>query len=429
MSSPALAQTLPVTTTSEEARKHFEAGRAAAFHWNVTQAHEHLDAAIADDSSFVLAYLHRAGSSPHSERQRYFEHADAHADRVSEDERRMIEAFRAFLLEEDYDRAVAIFRDLSEKYQSDPYLPGYLGLRYYMNLGRYDEAVEQFHRALERDSSFVQAHNFLGHVALAKEDYAAAEQAFRRYVRLSPDQPQAYRSLGTLYRHTGRYDEAAAYYEQVLERDPDFFGGWIRPGWMRDVLGSTYLEAERYDEAERVFRENVRRHPDDPNTYDSLGELYLSMGRYEEAAAQFEQALARDPDFSSSRDNLIKARIEQANRRFEEAFGGHDSPAMAALYTKDGQLLPAGSGVVEGIEAIRRYWEGVFEAGFTSADLETLEVYVGADGEVATEVGRYRLTANDQEADAGKYIVVWQRTPEGWRLHRDIWTTDQAPGE
>ena len=198
---------------------------------------------------------------------------------------------------------------------------------------------------------------------------------------------------------------------------------------LANAIGYLYLRMGRYEEAKRVFRDNIKHHPDDPNTYDSLGDLYLAMDRYDEAAAQFERALARAPDLTLSRDNLVRARIAEAHVRFEEAFGRQDAATMAALYTEDGQLLPVGSAEVEGAEAIERYWQGAFDTGLAGIDLETLEVYVGAGGETATEVGRYRLTTDKQETDEGKYIVVWQRTPEGWKLHRDIWTTDRAPSE
>lgn len=352
---PAGAQMLPVTTTSEEARAQFELGRKAAHHYQFAEAREHLDAAIAADPSFVLAHLHRGGSAETlAELEDYLGRAAANRDRASQGEQRMIDAFQAFLLERDYDRAIEIFGALSEEYPDDPYLPSYLGLRYYRNLKRYDAAAEQFRRALERDPSFVQAYNWLGHIALDQGDYATAEETFRRYVSLAPDEPRPYHSLGV---------------------------------------------------------------------------LYLRQGRYDEAAQQFEQSFARDRRFTASRDDLVRTRIEQANERFEKAFARGDAAAMAALYTEDGQLLPAGSPVVEGGEAIARYWRGALDAKLTAADLETLEVYVGADGDTATEVGRYRLAAGDREADAGKYVVVWERTPDGWKLHRDIRTSDRAPAE
>jgi tetratricopeptide (TPR) repeat protein len=350
---PAHAQSLPITTTSERAREHFVRGRTAAHHYQFAEAREHLDQAIAADPSFVLAHLHRGGSAKYlSEVQDYLARAEANRSRASEGEQQMIDAFRAFLLERHYDHAIEIFSSLASEYPDDPYLPAYLGFRYYRNLRRYDEGAEQFRRALERDPNFVQAYNWLGYIAMDQGDYATADEHFQQYVRLAPDEP--------------------------------------RP-------------------------------------YNSLGLLHLRQGRYEEAARQFERAFLMDPRFSESRDNLVRTRIEQAKDLLEEAFGRQDAGAIAALYTSSGQLLPAGHGVVEGTEAIRDFWQAAFRAGLTGADLETVEVYVGADGDTATEVGRYRLAAGTAVGDAGKYVVIWQRTPEGWKLHRDIWTTDRAP--
>lgn len=281
---------LPVSTSSEKAREQFEWGREAAFHWNVAQAHQHLDASLKEDPSFVLACLHRAGSSRPNERGPYFARAEANRERVTQAEQRMVDAFRAFLIDDDFERAVVLLEGLAVEFPDDHHLRAYLGLRFYMNLNRYDEAVEQFQRVLHLNPRWPQAYNFLGHVALAKGDHAAADRAFRQYVELAPDQPQAYASLGDLHRSLGRHAEAAAWYQQVLERDADFFGGWTRPGWMRDVLASTYIEAGLFEEAERALLENIRLHPAIADNYDSLGRLYLRLGRHDHAAAQFAAA-------------------------------------------------------------------------------------------------------------------------------------------
>jgi tetratricopeptide (TPR) repeat protein len=352
VSSPALAQMLPVTTTSDYAREYFLLGRDAAHHYQFAEAREHLDRAIAEDSTFVLAHLHRGGSAVYlSELEDYLGRADTYRDFVSPGEQQMIDAFRAFLWERNYDRAIEIFSRLASEYEDDPYLPAYLGFRYYRNLQRYDEAAEQFRRAVERDPGFVQAYNWLGYIAMDQGDYTQAEELFRRYIQLAPDKPRPHNSLGVLHMRQGRYDEAAKY---------------------------------------------------------------------------FEQAFAVDPRFSESLDNLVRAHIERENVRFEEAFRRQDATAMAAFYTASGQLLSAANGPVEGTQAIEQFWQDVFDTGLTRVDLETVEVFAGAGGDTATEVGRYRLAAGEQEADAGKYVIVWLRTPEGWKVHRDIRTTDRA---
>ena len=216
MSGTAEARRLPITTTSEQARTRFERGRAAAHHYRFTVARDEFDAALALDATFVLALLHRGGSAEDpAESRRFIEAAEASRAHASAAEGRMIGAFRAFLLDRDYDLAVEIFRELSAAHPGDPYLTSYLGLRYYRNLQRYDEAAAQFREALVRDPSFVQAYHWLGCIALDQGDLDAAKSLFERYAALAPEEPRPHDDLGILYLRQGRLDEAARSFERA----------------------------------------------------------------------------------------------------------------------------------------------------------------------------------------------------------------------
>lgn len=121
-----------------------------------------------------------------------------------------------------------------------------------------------------------------------------------------------------------------------------------------------------------------------------------------------------------------RSQIEAANQQFMAAFNAGDVAAVSALYTREGQLLPAHSDVVRGSDAIRAFWQGALDMGLRQAVLETVELE--ALGDTAIEVGRYRLLADrGVQADQGKYIVIWKKEADRWRLHRDIWTTSQPP--
>jgi ketosteroid isomerase-like protein len=119
-----------------------------------------------------------------------------------------------------------------------------------------------------------------------------------------------------------------------------------------------------------------------------------------------------------------RAEIEGANRRFMEVFGRGDAAGLARLYTRNAQLLPAHSDVVDGTTAIERFWQGAIDMGLRAVVLETLEVEGHA--ETAHEIGRYTLrTGTGEVADSGKYLVVWKQEDGVWKLHRDIWTTSR----
>ncbi len=122
----------------------------------------------------------------------------------------------------------------------------------------------------------------------------------------------------------------------------------------------------------------------------------------------------------------VRSQIESANKEVMAAFKRGDAAAIAGFYTGQGQLLPANSDFVRGTQAIRTFWQGALDMGLKDAILETVEVE--AHGDTAIEVGRYRLlAAGETVADNGKYVVVWKNEGGNWKLHRDIWTTSQAP--
>ncbi len=120
----------------------------------------------------------------------------------------------------------------------------------------------------------------------------------------------------------------------------------------------------------------------------------------------------------------VTAEIRTAGGQFSAAFAAQDAAALANLYTAQAWLLPPNSDFIIGREAIQTFWQGVMDAGVAVVTL-TIEEAMGTDS-MAVEVGRLELsTADGSTIDEGKYIVWWQRTPAGWRLHRDIWNSSR----
>jgi len=122
----------------------------------------------------------------------------------------------------------------------------------------------------------------------------------------------------------------------------------------------------------------------------------------------------------------LRHEIDGVNAEFSAAAAGN-AAGMAALYTPNGQLMPPGSEPLRGTEAIRKFWEGALASGVGAVQLKTLEVF--AQGAIATEVGAYELKDKGGKVlDHGKYIVVWRREGEKWRLFRDMFSTNVPPG-
>jgi uncharacterized protein (TIGR02246 family) len=120
-----------------------------------------------------------------------------------------------------------------------------------------------------------------------------------------------------------------------------------------------------------------------------------------------------------------KASIEKLNAAFVAAFAKGDAAALAAMYTDDASLLPAGAEMVKGRPGIQAFWSEAVK-GLASAKLTTSEV-LPLGPEYAEEIGAYTLETKAQppQTITGKYVVIWRKVGGDWKLATDIWNSNK----
>ncbi len=125
-------------------------------------------------------------------------------------------------------------------------------------------------------------------------------------------------------------------------------------------------------------------------------------------------------------DNTDEARagIEATNTQWMATFSQGDAAGVAACYTEDAQLMPPNGEIVSGREALQEGFQGLIEGGF-KLQLETTEVE--GHGDTAHEVGTYTMAIDGETVDEGKYIVIWKNVDGQWKLHRDIFNSNNPP--
>ena len=115
----------------------------------------------------------------------------------------------------------------------------------------------------------------------------------------------------------------------------------------------------------------------------------------------------------------VRAEIDSVNRQFADALNRGDVPGAVGVYAADARILPPEMAPAQGRQSIEQFWAGgVQQLGISGVQLTTDEVEVS--GDLAYEQGRYQFSTNQGPAQ-GKYLVIWTRTPEGWRWSRHIW--------
>lgn len=112
---------------------------------------------------------------------------------------------------------------------------------------------------------------------------------------------------------------------------------------------------------------------------------------------------------------------------WQAALNAGDTDAVAALYTADARLMPPNGEATLGHDAIKAAFGAMIEAGMT-AELEVVETQ--SSGDLAYNVGTYKLMAGTEVADQGKYVETWRRGADGvWLMSNDIWNSDlPVPG-
>ena len=116
-----------------------------------------------------------------------------------------------------------------------------------------------------------------------------------------------------------------------------------------------------------------------------------------------------------------RAAIEANSKQFIEAFNKGDAAAVANLYTMDARVMPPNNEMVEGRANIQKFWQGAIIAGVKMVSLET--VNVETQGNIAVEIGRYTTSGPGATTDKGKYVVMWKREGQSWKLAIDIFNT------
>ena len=128
-------------------------------------------------------------------------------------------------------------------------------------------------------------------------------------------------------------------------------------------------------------------------------------------------------------DTELKA-IDHVRAAHVAALNAGDGLAWAAQFTDDAVQMPPNAPENVGRSNITSWSQGFLEQFRVHFALTVNEVRVS--GEWAFERGYYTIgltskAGGAQMQDVGKYITVYQRRGDTWRMARDIWNSNNLP--
>ncbi|MFK7863251.1 MAG: tetratricopeptide repeat protein [Pseudohongiellaceae bacterium] len=178
----------------------------------------------------------------------------------------------------------------------------------YSNLERYEEAVEEYRKAISADPSLVEAIRNLANTYYFLERYSEAKPLFARFIALQTQTTAgliaAVSTLGELEREDGNFEASIDYDLRAVALDPGNDS-------QVHVMANTYNNAGEAEMAISVYRAGIKAIPSNAFFERSLGRLLEQEGRLEEALSAYEAAALKDPEskFYSDLVDATKRRL------------------------------------------------------------------------------------------------------------------------
>lgn len=154
---------------------------------------------------------------------------------------------------------------------------------------QFDSGMQWVAQALATDRNCIPAHFARGRLLEGAQQYAEAEESYRKVTLLNSSHAQAHTNLGCMLHIQGRFDAAIACYRRALQLEPG------QPEALRNyaLIAGGIVELQ---EAVTGFEQYLAKNPRDASAQHQLAHLHLRLGRSEEALAGYERAIALQPE-------------------------------------------------------------------------------------------------------------------------------------
>jgi tetratricopeptide (TPR) repeat protein len=235
-----------------------------------------------------------------------------------------------------------IFAEMPAKFGDTAELHTYIG-RLYGQALYYDEAIEEFKKAIAKDDGTLAGlHYSLGATLMMRfgePSYAAAEGELRKEIAIKPDESLAYTALGRIETMQHRYAEAEADLQRAVQYDPQSTDAYAQ-------MGQLYTDEGKDAQAEDAFRKQIaltlvpaKHDYEVQRAHFQLGRLLEKNGNAEEGRKELE--ISRDLLYEKSQqvESKLKGSAMLAPVEKTRPVSAEDLAALDAMESQAGRIL------------------------------------------------------------------------------------------
>ena len=254
----AAAPSMPVTTSSAQARALYEKGMQDYENLYLERCNEDWRAAVKADPNLAVAWAWIAfNSSNPQEVSAAREKAKSLAPKLTQGEQLMV-AWIVKVQEGDFIGGIAAMNDLLEMFPKDKHLL-YLAGNWLMGENGDEQARRIMEKALALDKNYPAALNDLAYLYARNREFAKAFADMDRYVALLPTEPNPQDSYGELLRMAGNFEGSLQHYRAALKIDQDFVTSQVGVADTYALMGNQEQARIEYDKAIRYAHNEADR--------------------------------------------------------------------------------------------------------------------------------------------------------------------------
>ena len=225
-------------------------------------------------------------------------------------------------------------KTLTKGYPNEPLLYNISGVCY-KAIGKLDEAVKNFEKALTIKPDYAEVQYNLGLTLQELGQLDAAVQSYKKALTINPDYAEAHNNLGITLKELGQLDSAVQSYKKALTINPDYAEA-------HNNLGNALMELGQLDAAVTSYEKILAIEPNYAEAHNNLGNTLRELGQLDAAVECFEKALAIQPDFAEAHNNLGNAlkdlvQLDAAVQSYQKALT--IQPDFAEAYSNLGNVL------------------------------------------------------------------------------------------
>jgi ketosteroid isomerase-like protein len=132
------------------------------------------------------------------------------------------------------------------------------------------------------------------------------------------------------------------------------------------------------------------------------------------------------------KQEAAKDRLREADQAWLKVFAGKDLDRSVEFMEADGSMMSPNQPIATGHDAVRKQFSGFFGLNNFTISCAPERVYVAHSGELGYTSGAYTFSFADpsgkQVSDKGKYVTVWTKHADGWKVTMDIFNSDAPAG-